>query len=267
MGAVGNWHGRLTVKPLLATTEMSIFLISLLFFSQVFASPRPPRPEELDPNDDAEVFGGPVRTNTDYDSDFLPGGFGGFRPRVRVFVLPLAGSEDTESVFPGQRPQSFGNVFNILRSILGNRPSLVPSSEDDTAVTESKRPCLLCSFFKDSFDDVQDHINTVKDRENEIDFDPKDDGLDINNSTHTRKVLDDGSVVHINKTVIADTDEDGNSFFFHRAVFHNIGNSEASEENDANETEETTDEVSDLSNEKEEPEDDPETGIDEGLLA
>merc|ERR1711997_468315 len=102
--------------------------------------------------------------------------------------------------------------------------------------------------------------------ENEIDFDPNEDGLDINNSTHTRKVLEDGSVVHINKTVIADTDEDGNSFYFHRAVFHNIGNSEVSEENDANETEETTAKVSDLSKEKEEPEDDPETGIDEGLL-
>ena len=166
------------------------------------------------------------------------------------------------------------------------RPSLVSSSEDDTAVTESKRPCLLCSFFKDSFDDVQDHINTVKDRENEIDFDPKEDGLDVNNSTHTRKVkirmsfhdlycnlpphqvLEDGSVVHINKTVIADTDEDGNSFFFHRAVFHNIGNSEASEENDNTEDEEkTVEEVSDLSNEEEEPEDYPETGVDEGLLA
>ena len=81
-------------------------------------------------------------------------------------------------------------------------------------------------------------------------------------------MLEDGSVVHINKTVIADTDEDGNSFFFHRAVFHNIGNSEASEENDANETEEkTVEEVSDLSNEEEELEDEPETGVDEGLLA
>merc|ERR1711874_195624 len=174
--------GRITVKPLLATTEMRIFLISLLFISQVFSKPRP-----QDPNDDAEVFGGPVRTNTDYESDFIPGGFGGFRPRVRVVVLPLGGIEDTESVFPSQRPHSFGNVFNILRSILGNRPSLVSSSEDDTDVTETKRPCLLCSFFKDSFDDVQDHINTVKDRENEIDFDPKEDGLNINNSTHTRK--------------------------------------------------------------------------------
>merc|ERR1712014_432760 len=147
----------------------------------------------------------------------------------------------------------FGNVFNILRSILGSRPSLVPSAEDDSAVPEDKKPCFICSFFKDSFDDVQDHINTVKDRENEIDFDPNEDGLDINNSTHTRKVLEDGSVVHINKTVIVDTNEDGNSL--------------VSEENDANETEETTDEVSDLSNEEEEPEDDPETGIDEGLLA
>jgi len=222
----------------------------------------------LDPNDDAEVFGGPVRTNTDYETDFIPGDFGGFRPRVRVVVLPLGGIEDSETVFPGQRPHSFGNVFNILRSLLGNRPSLVPASEEDTAVTETKRPCLLCTFFKDSFDDVQDHINTVKDRENEIDFDPKEDGLEINNSTHTRKVLEDGSVVHINKTVIADTDEAGNSFFFHRAVFHNIGNSEDSEATDANEAEEeTVEEVSDLSNEEEDPEDDPETGIDDGLLA
>ena len=82
------------------------------------------------------------------------------------------------------------------------------------------------------------------------------------------QVLEDGSVVHINKTVIADTDEDGNSFFFHRAVFHNIGNAEASEENDANEDEEKiVEEVSDLSNEEEEAEDYPETGVDEGLLA
>merc|ERR1712038_1596118 len=174
--------GRITVKPLLATMRISI--ISILFISQVFSSPLP-----QDPDDDAEVFGGPVRTNTDYESDFIPGGFGGFRPRVRVVVLPIGDSSDTDLGFSGQRPHSFGNVFNILRSILGSRPSLVPSAEDDSAVPEDKKPCFICSFFKDSFDDVQDHINTVKDRENEI---------------------------------------DGNSFYFHRAVFHNIGNSEVS---------------------------------------
>merc|ERR1712020_644307 len=93
--------GRITVKPLLATMRIS-------FISQVFSSPLP-----QDPDDDAEVFGGPVRTNTDYESDFIPGGIGGFRPRVRVFVLPLGGVQDSESDFPIQRPQSFGSVFNI----------------------------------------------------------------------------------------------------------------------------------------------------------
>ncbi len=44
-------------------------------------------------------------------------------------------------------------------------------------------------------------------------------------------MLDDGSVVHINKTTIADTDENGNSFFFHRAVIHNIGNPDSEVEN------------------------------------
>merc|ERR1712020_359041 len=242
--------GRITVKPLLATMRIS-------FISQVFSSPLP-----QDPDDDAEVFGGPVRTNTDYESDFIPGGFGGFRPRVRVVVLPIGDSSDTDLGFSGQRPHSFGNVFNILRSILGNRPSLVPSAEDDSTVPEDKKPCFICSFFKDSFDDVQDHINTVKDRENEIDFDPKEDGLEINNSTHTRKVLEDGSVVHINKTVIADTDEDGNSFFFHRAVFHNIGNSEDSEEDDSMAEDEEQTEVTELVGE--ETEEDFEAGVDDG---
>merc|ERR1712045_850630 len=265
MGAVTNWlfHNQQTPAE-----NMRKFILSILLFSQVFSSPAP----QDDPNDDAEVFSGPVSTNTDYDTDFIPGGFGGFVPRVRVVVVPIsAGSdyEDTESVFPGHRP-SFGNVFNLLRSILGNRRPVISSTEDETDVTETEnnKPCLICSFFKDSFDHVQDHINTVRDRENEIDFDPKEDGLDINNSTHTTKVLEDGSVVHINKTVIDDTDEDGNSFFFHRAVFHNIGNSEDVEDDieDNEDEEETAEEVVDLGNEDDNNED-PEFGVDEGLIA
>ena len=86
-----------------------------------------------------------------------------------------------------------------------------------------------------------------------------DDGaLDVNNSTHTTKVLDDGSVVHINKTTIADTDEDGNSFFFHRAVIHNFGTpdntpDDSTEDSQDPEIDET---VTDLE----------ETGVDAGLL-
>ena len=170
--------------------------------------------------------------------------------------------------------------------LLARRPVL-PSSDEDKEVTDSdtpERPCFVCSFFKNSFKDVQDHINTVRDKQNEIDFDASEDGLAINNSTHTTKVnlfiiqdrdsqcdrllqvLEDGSVVHINKTVIADTDEDGNSFFFHRAVFHNIGSNDDS--NVGEEEEENVEEVFDLGNEEDTNDDeDPEVGVDEGLLA
>lgn len=40
------------------------------------------------------------------------------------------------------------------------------------------------------------------------------------NSTYETKILDDGSVVRINKTVISDIDEKGNGFVFHRSVYH-----------------------------------------------
>merc|ERR1711953_1436345 len=192
------------------TGEMRKFLTAVALITQVLSSPLP-----QDPNDDAEVFGGPVRTNTDYESDYVPGGFG--FPRVRVVVVPIGSPdyEDSQPSFPSSGP-SFGNVFNILRSILSSGRPVLPSSDEDKEVTDSdtpESPCFVCSFFK----------NSVRDKQNEIDFDASEDGLAINNSTHTTKVLEDGSVVHINKTVIADTDEDGNSFFFHRAVFHNIG--------------------------------------------
>merc|ERR1712227_12912 len=229
--------------------KMNKSIIALLLIAQVFSSPLP-----QDPNDDAEVFGGPVRTNTDYDSDSFPSSFGDLFPRVRVFVVPVGTSdyEDLEPAFPSRRP-SFGNVFNILRSVLGRGSPVLSSTDEETDTSAEERPCFLCSFFKDSFDDVQDHIDTVRDRQNEIDFDPEEDGLDINNSTHTTQVLEDGSVVHINKTVIADTDENGNSFFFHKAVFHNIGGSDdkTEEESDATEEEETFEETFDLRNEDE----------------
>merc|ERR1711874_667553 len=189
------------------TGEMRKFLISVALITQVLSSPLP-----QDPNDDAEVFGGPVRTNTDYESDYVPGGFG--FPRVRVVVVPIGSPdyEDSQPSFPSSGT-SFGNVFNILRSILSSGRPVLPSSDEDKEVTDSdtpERPCFVCSFFKNSF-------------------------------THTTKVLEDGSVVHINKTVIADTDEDGNSFFFHRAVFHNIGSNDDS--NVEEEEEENVEEV------------------------
>merc|ERR1712007_305299 len=43
---------------------------------------------------------------------------------------------------------------------------------------------------------------------------------DHHNTTFDEKTLPDGSVVRVNRTVIKDTDENGNSFFFSSSVHH-----------------------------------------------
>merc|ERR1712203_254209 len=45
---------------------------------------------------------------------------------------------------------------------------------------------------------------------------------ELNNSTYTEKVLPDGTVVKVNRTILSDTSEDGNSYFFHSTSFHNV---------------------------------------------
>jgi hypothetical protein len=36
------------------------------------------------------------------------------------------------------------------------------------------------------------------------------------------QVLPDGTVVKVNRTILSDTSEDGNSYFFHSTSFHNV---------------------------------------------
>ena len=73
------------------------------------------------------------------------------------------------------------------------------------------------------------------------------------------QVLDDGTIVHINKTTISDTDEDGNSFFFHRAVIHNIG----APEDEVNENQNKDNYDPELSLDEDDIDD---TGVDSGLI-
>ena len=52
-------------------------------------------------------------------------------------------------------------------------------------------PCLLCDVLDDSFRSVRDHIDGVRDRENEVGLDIPEfdnDEPDVNNSTHTTQV-------------------------------------------------------------------------------
>jgi len=235
---------------------MKNLALFLFLITQAFAVPLP-----QDPNDDAEVFSGPINSNAgDDDYDY----FGSFVPRVRVFLIPSRPAPDDYYYdYPDlvqQRP-SFDSLFNIVKSFLGARPS---------NKTESDKKCFLCSIFKDSFDNVQDHINNVRDRENEVDLDGAlDEVLDVNNSTFTTKVLEDGSVVHINKTTISDVDEDGNSFFFHRAVIHNIGTPDEASDEAADVDNADDDEFeypSSVENNERSPTTIEETGVDAGLL-
>jgi len=85
--------------------------------------------------------------------------------------------------------------------------------------------------------------------------------------------LDDGSIVHINKTTISDTDEDGNSFFFHKSVIHTVSDGQTSNEEEDVEEEaltgdpESIEEGDDNLKEEEEKSGGVETaGVDDGLM-
>jgi len=210
----------------------TLFPVGALIVSALAA----PSPQEFDPNDDVEVLlNGPVSTNDpdyDYGADDYGGFFGGGfpslfgAPRVRVLVVPV----DEVGLDSGA-----GGLGDFLSSIFGATRDLAPPSE-----SASEDCGVMCTLLKELLEGhlkgVREHIDDVRDRENEIggDYDlgsDSDEGFDVNNSTHTTKVLDDGSVVHINKTTVSDTDEDGNSFFFHKSVIHTI--SDGNDEEDA----------------------------------
>lgn len=157
------------------------------------------------------MFSGPVdRNQPDYDYDY------GFVPRVRVLLLPVGGQGEEEG---GPSLAGLDGLLSILSSILASRRPYLATEAEETPQQEEE-PGWISSFFQDSLAGARDHMDTVRDRENELDFDGSFDGLDINNSNHSEKVLEDGTVLHINRTTIADTDENGNSFYFHRAVIH-----------------------------------------------
>merc|ERR1719342_184681 len=60
---------------------------------------------------------------------------------------------------------------------------------------------------------------------------------DHHNSTFDEKVLPDGSVVRVNRTIIKDTDANGNSFFFSSSVHHVLQEGDGEEEEGSEEGE------------------------------
>merc|ERR1712080_321828 len=79
-----------------------------------------------------------------------------------------------------------------------------------------------------------------------------------------RQVPPDGSVVHINKTVIADTDETGNSFVIHRSIIHTYeGDIEVDDVEEVEDAEEDVEE--DAESVETFMKEDSATGVDDGL--
>ena len=64
------------------------------------------------------------------------------------------------------------------------------SSADDEAASSSEdnADCLLCSVWEESVASVEDHVAKARDKQNEVDIAETEEGLDVNNSTHTTQV-------------------------------------------------------------------------------
>merc|ERR1712240_781270 len=158
--------------------------------------------------------------------------------------MGFAGFDD----FPSRLPSSFGfeddstpEISIDLSDIFGRRPS-----EDGGRV-----PGIINTIF----DALGGHLGFqigVDGGEGTVNLHGGEGGpvagdgeYDHHNSTFDEKTLPDGSVVRVNRTVIKDTDENGNSFFFSSSVHHVL------QEGDEEEQESEEDAVDDIEEEKE----------------
>jgi len=126
---------------------------------------------------------------------FGPGGLGGLGGLDRVFGGEADSAEDEEDQ-PQCGPLCL--VFRALEGIQGEIDDIHTqmNGEGPTIINGGGNP-----FFDGDFD--------------------------VNNSTYEEKELEDGTKVKINRTVLADTDGNGNQFFFHSSVVHNFGDDRA----------------------------------------
>jgi len=159
------------------------------------------------------------------------GGFP-FRNTPRLPSRPFFGADNGGIDFPG---------FNFpggLRDILGgNRRGEEDQDEDQDQEVQGDRPCgPICTVFRvlggiqGEIDDIHREMHEgAAGEEGEgfsgfpAFFGGGDNAFDLNNSTYEEKELEDGSIVRINRTVVSDTDDNGNQFFFHSSVIHNFG--------------------------------------------
>jgi len=159
----------------------------------------------------------------------FPGGFP-FRNTPRVPSRPSFFGSDGGIDFSGL------NVPGGLRGIFGGNRR---GEQDQDQEVNGDRPCgPICTMFRvlggiqgeidDIHREMHDGAGGAGGEEDEgfsgfPSFFGGENPFDLNNSTYEEKELEDGSIVRINRTVVSDTDDNGNQFFFHSSVIHNFG--------------------------------------------
>lgn len=224
---------------------MKIFIISSLISLTLSAPVDPVGPGEVELID-------PVRTRTEDPQE--NDNSDGFVP-----VIIIRGNEGGSS-FPSIFPQIFGT-----NPVEGGGPGLnfpffssafpfatsSPSSDNDEIDIKSdnnnNNQCgLICLMFK-RFEDQLKHLDDeIKKVETEIKEQTEETNDDEGETTYEEKVLPDGTVVKINKTVIRDSDDNGNGFVFKVTSFitndgSNTKNNDEPEEDEVEITEEDVD--------------------------
>merc|ERR1711973_1068234 len=252
---VGSSSERTTTRMMSPTLQV-LLLISSLFASALAA----PTPQEVtvtvaDPTEGAEEPG--LVLVVDSSGGSGPLGFGGFGDFGR---------------FPGFNPQQFsgfGDFPSRLPSSFGFEDDSTPEISIDLSDIFGRRPSedggRVPGIINTIFDALGGHLGvqigvdggegTVNLHGGEGSPVAGDGEYDHHNSTFDEKTLPDGSVVRVNRTVIKDTDENGNSFFFSSSVHHVL------QEGDEEEQESEEDAVDD--EEEEEEEDKEEEDIEE----
>jgi len=158
-----------------------------------------------------------LRTSSNGGSPFGSGGF------PSLFKTFFGGSGDSGEVDLGE--SLFPSIKNFHQSLV---PEIDPKDflgvtedgeEDGETAADDKCDGLLCLLFKalgTRVKHIEDEIKEIQqNRENEVEEESREP-----ETTYEEKVLDDGTIVKINRTRYSDVSQDGSAYFgFHSTSF------------------------------------------------
>merc|ERR1711962_1347429 len=142
-------------------------------------------------------------------------------------IPSLEGFPSTFGDFPSKLPASFG--------FEDSDPKISLSLSDLFGIQQEgeggKVPAIVTNLFDVLGDSLGVQAGEGEDRVVTV---QEDGDYDHHNNTYEEKVLDDGTLVRINRTTIQETDLDGNTYFFSSSVHRVLNGEDSVEESDDN---------------------------------